>query len=222
MSAEENEARELDATLVSVGKTILESNATGGGGSDDQFEMYRDADATFVHPTTGAMVFTANVRAAQSREMMRKHNIRLVVNTQGLDATNFHESDPELTYFRFPIAYWRVQLRAASNEQVIAWFQPLFNAIDAALERGDSVMIHCLAGAHRAATTTAAFIRYKLGIPPHELQQYLRARRPIVELLPGLYEALLRLDVALNAQAATTAAAADPPAAAVDPPTPAL
>jgi protein-tyrosine phosphatase len=221
MSGDDDESRKLDAELVSVGKTILlEHNAEGG--NSNELDMYRDADATFVHPTSGAMIFTANVRAAQSREMMRKHNIRLIVNTQGLDATNFHEGDPELTYFRFPVAFWRMQLRTASNEQVIAYFQPLFNAIDAALERGDSVMIHCLAGAHRAATTTAAYLRYKLGIPPQDLQQYLRARRPIVELLPGLYEALLRLDAALTAQASSTAPVAAAAVAAADPPTPAL
>lgn len=203
-SSELDDARKLDAELVSVGANILANNSTTKSEPSDDMELYHDADATYVHPTSGAKLYTGNIRAAQSREMMRKYNIRLIVNAQGMEATNFHESDAELTYVRFPVAFWRTHLHGASNEKVIQWFQPLFDAIDAALDRGDSVLVHCLAGAHRAATITAAYIRYKLGIPPHELQTYLRARRPIVQLLPGLYEVLLRLDAALSAATTTT------------------
>lgn len=191
----------LDAEMVRVGEEILAQHhdATEATLDEASADDYHDMDVIYTDPNTGAKVFCGNVRAAMSRETLRKFDVALVVNAQGPQSTNFFESDPTLRYLRFPVAFWRTNLLGASHEQVVKFFQPLFDQVDKALADGESVLIHCLAGAHRAATTSAAFLRHRIGLKPTEAQLYLRKRRPIVELLPGLYEALLRLDEALKA-----------------------
>ena len=45
-----------------------------------------------------------------------------------------------------------------SPADVINFFAPAHNFIDEALEKGRNVMVHCLAGAHRAGTTGVSYM----------------------------------------------------------------
>jgi hypothetical protein len=47
-----------------------------------------------------------------------------------------------------------------------AFVNPLFDFIDAALAAGGSVLIHCLAGAHRAGTTGITCLMHYTGLDP--------------------------------------------------------
>jgi hypothetical protein len=197
----------LDEELVRVGETILKLDTNAAIDGHDDLDVYRDMDVVFTDPKTNAKLFVGNVRAASSRETLRRCGVRVIVNAQGLASTNFFPNDEEIEYVRFPIAFWRTELSGKSHDDVVRYFQPLFDAIDQALARGDGVLIHCLAGAHRAATTAAAYLRHRIALKPEDAQLFLRRRRPIVELLPGLFDVLLVLDAALkavNAAAATT------------------
>lgn len=42
----------------------------------------------------------------------------------------------------------------------INYFKPLFDFIDEAIKNGDNVLIHCLAGAHRAGTVGIACLMH--------------------------------------------------------------
>ena len=52
----------------------------------------------------------------------------------------------------------------ASRQQVMAFVQQLFDFVEAALAAGSSVLIHCLAGAHRAGTTGCLLLMHKTGL----------------------------------------------------------
>lgn len=43
-------------------------------------------------------------------------------------------------------------------EGVLKFFAPAHNFIDENLEKGNNVMVHCLAGAHRAGTTGVSYL----------------------------------------------------------------
>lgn len=63
---------------------------------------------------------------------------------------NFHEG--KLRYCDIDIAHWRSQTNDSDNS-IITFTSQLFSFIEDALIHGESVLIHCLAGAHRAGTT---------------------------------------------------------------------
>ena len=65
-----------------------------------------------------------------------------------------------IQYKRFPISQWWRAGRLESHEAVLAYFSDPFAWISTATAEGHSVLIHCLAGAHRAGTTGVAFMMF--------------------------------------------------------------
>ena len=63
---------------------------------------------------------------------------------------NFHEGI--IRYCDFSIAHWRA-MTDATDKSILSFCSELFTFIEDALMHGESVLIHCLAGAHRAGTT---------------------------------------------------------------------
>ncbi len=66
------------------------------------------------------------------------------------------QGDPSFTYLPFPIGRWRSVLSRRTPEATFAFFRPLFDFVDESLAAGEPVLIHCLAGAHRAGTAGVA------------------------------------------------------------------
>lgn len=104
----------------------------------------------YQHPTTGAKLIMGTAAFAANREQLRETNISCIVNCQSKSSANVHQNDPELDYFRFPIAFW--QRNAADGANVAKFLMPLFEYIDSQLGEGKNILVHCLAGAHRAGT----------------------------------------------------------------------
>jgi len=88
---------------------------------------------------------------------------------------NYYEAEAGMSYLRFPINLWMQRvtgctpgpsnhstLRArpapralharSTPESILDFLKPFFDFVDAAVESGQSVLVHCVAGAHRAGT----------------------------------------------------------------------
>jgi len=57
----------------------------------------------------------------------------------------------------------------------------LFDYIDETVLRGESVLVHCLAGAHRAGTTGCACLVHYAGLEADAATQVAQYCRPIIE-----------------------------------------
>ena len=66
---------------------------------------------------------------------------------------NYHSSNPKFRYFNFEIAWWQSRVNE-SDESVIAFFSGVFKFIEGALLGGTNILVHCLAGAHRAGANS--------------------------------------------------------------------
>eukprot|EP00968_Pinguiococcus_pyrenoidosus_P011683 scaffold964_cov261-Pinguiococcus_pyrenoidosus.AAC.9 len=122
------------------------------------------------------------------------------ISCQGLDSQNFFEDDPSVDYFRFPIATWAISgAKMDTREGVLAYFQPLWDWIDEKMEEQRSVLIHCLAGAHRAGTTGTAFLMYKENLPLEVAISTAKTLRPIINPFGRLTTLLDRYGKALAA-----------------------
>ena len=62
------------------------------------------------------------------------------------------------SYLRYGISENMYAAPTETPEDILKFFAPAFNFIDRALEKGNNVMVHCLAGAHRAGTTGVAYM----------------------------------------------------------------
>mmetsp|Transcript_17901 Transcript_17901/g.54790 ORF Transcript_17901/g.54790 Transcript_17901/m.54790 type:complete len:263 (-) Transcript_17901:97-885(-) len=170
---------------------------------------YSNLDAIWQHPGTGARVYVGNLETARSRELMAQHGIAAVVNCQGPESENYFEGEEGYHYLRFPIAMWyRQRAEVATEAGVIAYFQRTWDWIDAQLEAERSVLIHCLAGAHRAGTTGTAFLIYAAGMDLNEAIATAKSLRPIINPFGSLIELLQRYAKAMARQRAKHGAAA--------------
>ncbi len=84
------------------------------------------------------------------------------------------------------------------NERVREFYQPLFQFVEQALKDGKNVMVHCLAGAHRAGTSGISCVMYFMKVNAMQAVGYVRERRPIVDPIGSFPDLLKRLESALR------------------------
>ena len=58
-----------------------------------------------------------------------------------------------LDYFTFDVAFWRREVMGRLRGETQTFIRPVLEFINDVINRGQSVLVHCLAGAHRAGTT---------------------------------------------------------------------
>ena len=83
-------------------------------------------------------------------------------------------------------------------EGVLKFFAPAHNFIDEHLDAGHNVMVHCLAGAHRAGTTGVSYLMKAGQMKYLQARQIAKARRPAVDPFAGLEELLYKLEAAYD------------------------
>ncbi|KAJ1632548.1 dual specificity phosphatase, partial [Pavlovales sp. CCMP2436] len=128
-------------------------------------------------------VYIGNRRAASTRKILSKHGVKAVVNCQGVDSSNFFEGSKGVRYFRMDVQQWATAVREEDNvhgEGAAGYFTPCWEWVDKSLEKGDSVLIHCYAGAHRAGTVGVAYLMHAAGLRLSEAMRVAQRQRPIV------------------------------------------
>eukprot|EP00798_Chlamydomonas_sp_ICE-L_P019829 gene19829-26516_t len=117
---------------------------------------YNYLDVVWRHPTSGGRLYIGNQTAAQDRNVQGAHGITHIVNCTA-DMPNYHEGAEGLSYYRFDVSsHWRHM--DATEESVTRFVEPMFTFVDKALEKGDGVLIHCLAGANREQESVTRFV----------------------------------------------------------------
>lgn len=192
----DEEARKLFELLnISPDSTTVTQTTKSG---TTRFRFYRDLDCVFQHPKTKAKVFIGNQNAAASTETLEAHNITQIVNCQDAHAKNFHEGNDTYTYYRFPISWWFKEPNMDSAPAIKKYLQGLFDFIDNALLNGQSVLIHCLAGAHRAGSAGVAYLMHAAGLDLSRALTAAKSIRPVVNPIGHLGELLKRYDLSTS------------------------
>lgn len=139
-------------------------------------------------------MFIGNRVAATSEAILKENGIDRIVNCTK-DQSNKFEDDAsfEVKYFRFVIYKFFSVLDLRSTKGVFEFFEPVFKWIDAQLASGHSVLIHCLAGAHRAGTTGVAYVMHAAKIYDYTLAiKTVQSIRAVVNPIHGM-KPLLKL-----------------------------
>jgi len=169
--------------------------------------LYAALDPIWRHPTGGGTIYVGNQTAAESLSMLTSMGIRRVVNcTHGAGAIpNYHAGT--LAYYTFPISQWSMHVKRDSSASVLAFSDPMFKFIEDAISRGENVLVHCLAGAHRAGTTGCACLVHfaKMNVP--DAIRTAKTCRRIIDPIGQLPEFLARLFTAESERDASRATA---------------
>mmetsp|Transcript_11584 Transcript_11584/g.21982 ORF Transcript_11584/g.21982 Transcript_11584/m.21982 type:complete len:206 (+) Transcript_11584:83-700(+) len=172
-----------------------------GAASSDSSRLfgYNNLDPVWKHPTTGAQVFIGNATASSNRATLRQHNITHIVNCTSDMANSFEGKDGSISYYRFHIYEFFNKLDLRTHRGVLEFFLPVFQWVDTAVESGQSVLIHCLAGAHRAGTTGVAYVMHASDLDHQTAILACKTCRPAVDPIGDLTTLLGQLHAARQA-----------------------
>lgn len=186
-------------------------------------DRYENLNAIWKHNNNdstsgGGTVYVGNAVAAGDRATLDERNICAIINCQGNQSQNFFEDDAKFTYHRFVVTTLstRVCLQhyrknrtgvavAAAQPALQGGFQDVFDFIQGHIERGNSVLIHCLAGAHRAGAVGTAWIMYKTGMDVNSALALAQKCRPIISPFGLLLEVLHHLEKELQTTSSKSA-----------------
>ena len=171
-----------------------------GPSGNSGVDRHNNLDAVWSDPKTNAKVYIGNLSAAKSETVLLRHGIKHIVNCQDLSARNFHETNPQFHYLRFPVAHW-FEEGLETHEDVLAYFHRCHGWIQEALDGGSSVLIHCLApGAHRAGTTGVSWLMHAAQMDRATATAAARQLRSVVDPFGHLIQILEKLEAAQQAQ----------------------
>ena len=172
---------------------------------------YSNLDAIWKHPTGDASVYVGNYQAASDMRTLQERGIRAIVNCQDTTSKNYFENDASIHYHRFVVSRLAVMASRGSRgwkaddlppiTPLEGGFQAAFDFVQSHLEQGNSVLIHCLAGAHRAGTMGTAWLMYKTNKGVEESLTLAKACRPIINPFGTLIGLLHLLEAELKEKA---------------------
>jgi len=179
-------------------------------GSNRSGSSYNDADVVYRHPN-GACFLIGNQSIASNKEELTRRKIFKIVNCQEPQAKNVHENDPHFEYYRgnFSISLWQYNPKNRTPEGLLEYMGNLFQWVDERLNKGHNVMVHCLAGAHRAGTAGTSYVMYKAGLDKKSALTAVQACRPFVDPIYDFKDLLEILEVALRSRNASRSTAAN-------------
>jgi len=165
-------------------------------------------DVIWQHPTTNALLYCGNIRAARNLKTLQEHGITRIVNcTANLDnyfeakaqgstvdvaqASSADESSNEQPAVERPvsegaISYFRLNMSAHSrnvhtDEDAVKFVMPMLDFVQSALHTGSNALVHCKAGAHRAGTAAIICLMYLDGLTKLEAAAEARRRRVAID-----------------------------------------
>jgi len=207
----DSQPRQRKADYDDEARKLFEKLGLPPDGSNARGSAYNDADIVYRHPN-GACFFIGNQSIASNKEELKRLKIFKIVNCQEPQAKNVHENDPYFEYMRpnFSISLWQYNPKNRTPEGLMEYMSNLFEWVDARLNKGHNVMVHCLAGAHRAGTAGTAYVMYKGGLDKKSALTAVQACRPFVDPIYDFKDLLEILEVALRSRSASRSSVAAP------------
>mmetsp|Transcript_27218 Transcript_27218/g.65544 ORF Transcript_27218/g.65544 Transcript_27218/m.65544 type:complete len:267 (+) Transcript_27218:37-837(+) len=165
---------------------------------DEQcLDQFREVDAVWKHPGSRGILYVGTKRTAEDGAVLRQLGITRIVNCMG-GCPNFFAHQPHMEYRNFEVAEWIRAFSAKGHAGLLDLFMPLLNWVGMQLAQGRNVLIHCLAGAHRAGSTSVAFVMLAEGLDFQSGYRQVKQKRPVVHPISHLSTMLTHWEAALK------------------------
>lgn len=158
--------------------------------------QYHDVDVIWTHPESGGLLYVGNDRAARNDEFLQSIDVTSIVNctrpSKYGQLPDHHKHTGRYRYYDFPAGHWYENCIESPQGHPIAADADKFDAclrfvIPVAifclrsLKRGECVLVHCLAGAHRAGTTGIMLLMFLQGLKSSEAINLAQRLRPVIQ-----------------------------------------
>ena len=187
-------------------------------------EAFSNGDIIYASPSTGAKLWVGSADLASDYAQLTAIGCRSIVYCQDeYEGSLYFIDEPGFRYLSFPIGTWLpppswpdvapgdASPTTPTDEAMLAYVQPLFAFVETELAAGRNVLIHCLAGAHRAGTAGVACLMHLEGLDRVAATTMAQERRELIDPIHHLYYLLTQLETAMgrgdgSASASTTEA----------------
>lgn len=188
--ATENSECDFDAAAEEILKQAKENPLT----------PYSPFNAIWKHPESGASLYIANAASAKSREVLESHGIGTLVCCLDFNQNlgPFEEVEGTKCLY-FPVSCWREAAPDKSVKSVAKVVSPLLEFVTSEMGQGRSVMIHCLAGCHRAGTAGIACLMQLCNLDFKSATTAAKAARPSIDPMAHLSALLRKLEISMRA-----------------------
>jgi len=166
---------------------------TTGSKSDGS---YHDVDVMWTHPESGGILYVGNDRAAKNDQFLRELKVTSIVNctrpSKFGQLPDYHKATGRYRYYDLPIGHWDEYCLAGADgsnhssdvdkfESCLRFLLPAFAFCLRSLKRGDNVLVHCLAGAHRAGTMGILSLMHLQGLNGSDATNLAKHLRPVIQ-----------------------------------------
>ena len=105
---------------------------------------------------------------------------------------NYHEG--LFKYYNFPVGKWRQHQSDSDSGKLKDFINAYLDFIKEGVEAGENILVHCLAGAHRAGTAAVIALMSILGLDKSQALKAAQTARPVIEPIGSLAELLELVD----------------------------
>ena len=161
----------------------------------------------------GVKLWVGSADLASDRAQLAAIECQSIVFCQDeSEGSMYFADEPGFRYLAFPIGLWEppsswpnvvpgdMSPTTPTPEALLAYFRPLFDFVSSELSEGRNVLIHCLAGAHRAGSAGIACLMQLEGLSLAAATARAKAARPVIDPIHYLYCLLTQLEDAMNSR----------------------
>lgn len=182
--------RGLYSAMDAVFGSLPSKGNSGGDGS------YQDVDVLWTHPESNGLLYVGNDRAAKNEAFLRDLKVTAIVNctrpSKHGQLNNYHKHTGRFRYYDLPMAHWDEYCLETPNgaeyttdaekfEACLRFLLPAMIFCLRSLKRGECVLVHCLAGAHRAGTMGILTLMHFQGMAGSDAIKLAKKLRPVIE-----------------------------------------
>jgi len=170
---------------------------------------YSNGDVIY-EASTKAKIWVGTADLAADRMQLAAINCASIVFCQDeSEGAMYFKSEPGFHYLAFPIGLWLPppswpnvapgdpSPTTPTPEALLAYFEPLWSFVDGEMSAGRNVLIHCLAGAHRAGSAGVACLMHREGLSLAAATAKAQAARPVIDPIHYLHLLLTQLEEAM-------------------------
>jgi len=121
-------------------------------------------------------LFLGNIYTAKEKELMKRHNIKYIVNVSH-NTYNFFPDD---------FVYCNISVQDKDAANIAQYFSVTNNFIEHSRKNGDgSVLVHCKGGVSRSPTILIAYMMYQYKLSFKHAYGYIKSRKSGINPNPG-------------------------------------
>ena len=126
-------------------------------------------------------IFVGSERAAANKKLLLDNGITHIINLSGYSTAE---------HFKDTFQYFTVKMRDNDFEDIPPTFWEALNFLKRAKASGGITLVHCRMGICRSAALVAAYLSEEKGITIDAALNFMKARRPDININPGFLDQL--------------------------------